>query len=187
MVNAVLAENLFLALKARKKKIVFAESLTGGLISAELTKRVGASEIFWGSFVTYSVEAKKKILSVPAEIINDFGVVSVQTAEAMALGALKKSFTENDFPVYSAAVTGMASTAVNTTNTKEKMPSAGTVCIAVAELADNKLKTLSSEKTFDSFYIIKKSAVFLFEGDREAVRVKTVNEAFRMVLALLDI
>lgn len=181
MVDEVLAERLFLALKAQKKKVVFAESLTGGLISAEFTKRPGASEILWGSFVTYSVESKKKLLYVPQNTLDMYGVVSIETAEAMALGALRSAFCENCFPYYSAAVTGIAGPSVTDLSGKN-IPS-GTVCISAAKLG--KVRCGGEILNF-AYDIEKKSALFRFKGDRESVRFQTVNEAFNMILSILD-
>ncbi len=62
------------------------ESCTGGLFASFLTDTEGASEIFSGSFVTYSNEAKVRC-GVPEEVIRRFGVYSVETAAAMAAAA----------------------------------------------------------------------------------------------------
>ncbi len=59
------------------------ESCTGGLFASRLTDTEGTSEIFLGSFVTYSNEAKVRC-GVPAETIDRYGVYSAETAEAMA-------------------------------------------------------------------------------------------------------
>lgn len=59
------------------------ESCTGGLIASLLTDTEGASGIFFGGMVTYSNEAKVKA-GVPAEVIEEYGVYSEETAAAMA-------------------------------------------------------------------------------------------------------
>ena len=59
------------------------ESCTGGLFASTITDRSGASDILKGTFVTYSNEAKVK-QGVPSEIIETYGVYSIETAEAMA-------------------------------------------------------------------------------------------------------
>ncbi|MDO4281870.1 MAG: CinA family protein [Peptococcaceae bacterium] len=64
-----------------------AESCTGGGISAALTAASGASNYFKGSVCAYSAAIKEAVLGVPADIIERHGVVSTETAEAMALGA----------------------------------------------------------------------------------------------------
>ena len=72
-----------------------AESCTGGLISHYLTSLPGASNFFEAAVVTYSAEAKKKILSIPPEIISKYGVVSEETAKEMA--EKMRALTKTDF------------------------------------------------------------------------------------------
>ncbi|HEY2054083.1 MAG TPA: competence/damage-inducible protein A [Solirubrobacterales bacterium] len=67
-----------------------AESCTGGGLAARLTNPPGASEYFAGSAVTYSYEAKEELLGVPKAMLEEFGAVSPQVAEAMAKGALER-------------------------------------------------------------------------------------------------
>src|SRR5690606_7688935 len=67
--------------------ISFAESCTGGLVSATITEVAGSSHVFRQSWVTYSNEAKRDSLGVDPDIIERFGAVSVECAEAMAIGA----------------------------------------------------------------------------------------------------
>jgi len=59
------------------------ESCTGGLLASTLTDVAGSSSYFMGGLVTYSEEAKRRY-GVPAEVILEHGVVSEQTARAMA-------------------------------------------------------------------------------------------------------
>jgi PncC family amidohydrolase len=61
-----------------------AESCTGGLISHYITALPGASNFFEAGVVSYSAEAKKKILRVSSKTISKFGVVSEETAKEMA-------------------------------------------------------------------------------------------------------
>ncbi len=79
------------------------ESCTGGLFASAITDTEGASDIFFGSFVTYSNEAKER-MGVPAEIIERCGVYSAETAEAMA-GACR-SFYHTDIGVGITGSTG---------------------------------------------------------------------------------
>ena len=76
------------------RKVAVAESCTGGLVSAALTEIAGSSAVFERGFVTYSNEAKRELLGVPADIIDTFGAVSVACAWAMAQGALKHSHAD---------------------------------------------------------------------------------------------
>ncbi|GHV76588.1 hypothetical protein AGMMS49942_14090 [Spirochaetia bacterium] len=79
------------ALAAASLTLAVAESCTAGLVADSIARVPGASRVFWGSFVTYSVDAKIKLLGVEADIIHRHGAVSRETALAMAEGALEKS------------------------------------------------------------------------------------------------
>ncbi len=68
-----------------------AESCTGGQFAASITDVAGASNVIGASFVTYSCDAKTELVGVPAELIEEKGVVSSDVAEAMAIGARKAS------------------------------------------------------------------------------------------------
>jgi len=63
-----------------------AESATGGLVAARLTSVPGSSASFVGSVVAYTAEAKRDLLGVPAGVIERYGLVSEETAVAMAEG-----------------------------------------------------------------------------------------------------
>ena len=78
-------------LKEKGLTIASAESCTGGMFVSAITDVPGASEVLSSSYITYSAESKIKELGVPAEIIDRYGVVSKETAEAMAAGAMKRS------------------------------------------------------------------------------------------------
>ena len=82
-----------LAKQCLKKDIclVTAESCTGGLVSAIFTEIPGSSKWFDRGYVTYSNNAKIKILGVSEKNLNEFGAVSQEIANEMSLGALKKS------------------------------------------------------------------------------------------------
>ena len=97
------ARRLIDALRARKFKIVTAESCTGGLIAALLTEIPGASDVVERGFVTYSNDAKSEVLGVANRLIEDQGAVSPEVAIAMASGALTHSLAD-----ISVAVTGVA-------------------------------------------------------------------------------
>ncbi|MBP7331718.1 MAG: competence/damage-inducible protein A, partial [Firmicutes bacterium] len=73
-------------LLAKGLTIGVAESCTGGLIAARLTDIPGSSAYFKGGIVSYSNEMKNRILGVSMEIMNSYGAVSKETAEAMAVG-----------------------------------------------------------------------------------------------------
>ena len=89
--------------RARGLTLATAKSCTGGLVAGALTDIAGSSDVVDRGFVTYSNDAKQQMLGVPAETLKQFGAVSRQTAEAMALGALSRA--EVDLAV---AITGIA-------------------------------------------------------------------------------
>ncbi len=66
--------------------VAVAESCTGGLIGDRLTNVPGSSDYFLGGVVSYSNEAKRDLLKVPAEVLAQKGAVSPETAKAMARG-----------------------------------------------------------------------------------------------------
>jgi PncC family amidohydrolase len=76
-------------LKALNLRIVLAESCTGGLVSALLTRIPGVSELHCGSAVVYQVATKAAWLDVPKSLLRDPGPVSREVASKMASGALK--------------------------------------------------------------------------------------------------
>ena len=90
-------------LKKRKKSITAAESLTAGLFQATLANFSGASAIFNGGFVTYSLEEKSKMLDISEQELKKHGVVSEFTAQKMAEQARLK--TQSDYGV---SLTGVA-------------------------------------------------------------------------------
>jgi nicotinamide-nucleotide amidase len=85
------AKRLLALYRRRGLRLATAESCTGGLVAAVLTAIAGSSDVFECSFVTYSNEAKQKLLGVKAAIIARHGAVSRETAAAMAKAALKRS------------------------------------------------------------------------------------------------
>ncbi len=68
-------------------KITTAESCTGGLFSASIVQVADASKVLDESFVTYSEEAKHRLVGVSFRTIENYGVVSEETAAEMAAGA----------------------------------------------------------------------------------------------------
>ncbi len=109
--------------RAIGRRIAVAESCTGGLVSAALTEIPGSSEIFEQGFVTYSNDAKSKLLGVSDDVLDTFGAVSVATAWSMAQGALARSGADT-----AVAITGIA----GPTGGSQKKP-VGTVVFARAD------------------------------------------------------
>ena len=141
-----------------RQKVCTAESCTGGLIAKTFTDLAGSSEWFERGFVTYSNAAKNDMLAVPASLIEDYGAVSEAVATAMASGALRHSKAD-----YSIAVTGVAGPGGGS----DDKP-VGTVWIAVA----------SAEQMVARRY--------QFDGDRQAVRVATMQTALELLLDLVS-
>lgn len=98
-----LALELGRLLQARQAWLAVAESCTGGLIAKLATDVAGSSAWFERGLVTYSNRAKQELLGVPLDLLNQFGAVSRECAEAMARGLMV--MTPADWGV---AVTGIA-------------------------------------------------------------------------------
>ena len=77
--------------KRKKLTLAAAESCTGGLLIAALTEIPGSSEVIDRGFVTYTNDAKREMLDVPADTIEKYGAVSFETAEAMVRGVLART------------------------------------------------------------------------------------------------
>lgn len=90
-------------LRRRKLMLATAESCTGGLIAGLITSVSGSSDVLDCGFVTYSNQAKTRMIGVPAELIQRHGAVSAEVARAMAEGALVHSAAD-----IAVAVTGVA-------------------------------------------------------------------------------
>ena len=72
----------------RKLTLTTAESCTGGMVASRIVDVPGSSGTLMQGIVTYSNEAKEKYLGVKHETLKEFGAVSSETAEEMALGAV---------------------------------------------------------------------------------------------------
>jgi nicotinamide-nucleotide amidase len=78
-------------LRHNKKTLALAESCTGGLIGHRLTDVPGSSDYFLQGVVAYSNQAKINALGVSPALIEKYGAVSSQVAEAMAQGIREKA------------------------------------------------------------------------------------------------
>jgi len=144
-------------LESRGWTIGTAESATGGLVGRRLTSLPGASATFRGSVVAYASDLKSSILGVPAETIDDHGVVSEQTAEEMAAGARRVLGVD-----VAVAVTGSA-------GPEPLEQPVGTMIVAVSTPGATTVRTLH------------------LSGDRERVRAYTATAALHLVRrAILD-
>jgi len=97
------AAGLPAAFGSRGPSLACAESCTGGLASAAITSIPGSSEYFLGGIVSYSNEAKERLLGVLPGTISSYGAVSSETAAEMARGAAKAFRAESAF-----SITGVA-------------------------------------------------------------------------------
>jgi len=102
-VNYSLSLQLSDLLVRKNKKIVLAESCTGGGLAEEITAVQGSTAWFERGYVTYSNASKIEVLGVSPETLEMHGAVSEQTAKQMAKGALKHSHAD-----ISLSVTGIA-------------------------------------------------------------------------------
>ena len=124
--------------RAAGRRIAVAESCTGGLVAAALTEIAGSSDVFEAGFVTYSNEAKEKLLQVSSDVIETFGSVSVAVAWAMAQGALHNSGAD-----VAVALTGIAGPAGGS----DRKP-VGTVVFARAERDANPKEIIADTQAF---------------------------------------
>ncbi len=157
---AELAERVGQKLRASGRRIVTAESCTGGWVAKALTDVAGASQWFECGFVTYSNTAKVRDLGVSAGTLESFGAVSEQTVREMAEGALRLSRAN-----VALAVSGIAGP---DGGTAEKP--VGTVWFCAAAREDSAIDIIAEQQ--------------LFEGDRARVRSRSVQHALRMILRL---
>ncbi len=153
------ARDVVVAFTTAKRKLVTAESCTGGLVAAALTDVPGASAVLERGFITYSNEAKTEVLSVMPELIAQLGAVSDRAAEEMARGALE--FSHADVAI---SVTGIAGPDGGT----DQKP-VGLVYFGLA----TRQGVLMNYKC-------------RFSGTRDEIRMAAVAEALKLVLTVAD-
>ena len=98
-----LAKEVVSTCAAAKRRLVTAESYTGGLIAGALTSIPGSSAVLERGYISYSNESKIEVLGVLPEVLEQLGAVSAHVAEEMARGALE--FSHADVAI---SVTGIA-------------------------------------------------------------------------------
>ena len=111
-------------LRERRATVSVAESCTGGMLGERFTSVAGSSDYFLGGFITYDNAMKTGMVGVPPETLAQFGAVSQETAEAMAIGARERTGS-----TYALSVTGLAGP-----QGEGSLP-VGTVYIGVADAA----------------------------------------------------
>ena len=87
-------EQVFELLKKNKITLATAESATGGMIASMLVNVPGISEFFQEGYVTYSNDAKVKMIGVDRILIDTYGVVSKEVAENMAISVARTAGTD---------------------------------------------------------------------------------------------
>ena len=145
-------------LTKKKLKISFAESCTGGMLASSVTSVSGASKIFGLGLITYSDQAKIKLLKVNKNIIKKYGAVSYECCLAMVNNLSKISMAN-----INVSVTGIAGP-----NGSTKHKPVGLVYIGVKK----------GNKT-----LIKKN--FFKSKKRKLVQKNTVKKAFELVNSLI--
>jgi len=141
-------------LSNKHKKISFAESCSGGLLSYYFTKNNGASKILDGSLVTYSNDLKENWLAVEHDTLLEFGAVSSEVVAQMSEGAINVSHAD-----YSMSISGIAGDTGGT-----ELKPVGTVHIGVR-----------SQTTHNEVHLRLK-------GDRNYIQQQSVLYAVKMLL-----
>ena len=143
-------------LTQRGETLALAESCTGGLLAKRLTDGAGSSAFFTEGLVTYSNEAKERLLGVPNKLLVEHGAVSEPVAKAMAEGVRKTAGTD-----YGLSVTGVAGPDGGT----EEKP-VGLVFVGIAD----------TEGT-----VAERLDLSAWRRSREAIRERSANRAFDLL------
>lgn len=151
------------ALIERGLTIAVAESLTGGLLTAELTSVPGASAVVLGGAVVYATELKHTLVGVDAELLAAEGPVHPEVARQLADGVRERLAVGGR-----AADLGVATTGVAGPDPQGGRP-VGTVYVGVSSSAATRAVALQ------------------LAGDRDAIRRATVAEAVRALAVELGI
>lgn len=159
-----LAQQLGSRLAAQRRVLAVAESCTGGGIGYAVTQVAGASGWFDRGFITYSNDAKRQMLGVPAAMLAEHGAVSEPVARAMALGALAHSAAQ-----LSVAVTGVAGPGGGS-----RAKPVGTVCFGWALQGDGSAAPSVT------------SVTHRLGGDRAAVRTQSIVIALQGLIQVID-
>ena len=151
-------ENLLYSLIRKKIKISCVESCTGGMLASTITSISGASKIFTLGLVTYSNQAKTKILKVNKDIIKKYGAVSHQCCISMVNNLSKISNANINI-----SITGVAGPKGGTV----KKP-VGLVYIGIKK--GNKIKI--------NRYVFKNK-------NRKSFQKETVKKALELILGII--
>tara|TARA_B100000530_G_C15906947_1_gene467750 strand:+ start:479 stop:949 length:471 start_codon:yes stop_codon:yes gene_type:complete len=151
----IISKKVVKLLRKKALKISFAESCTGGLLSSSITSISGSSKVFTLGLITYSNQAKVKLLKVSPNILKKHGAVSYETCLSMVKNLSKISKTN-----VSISVTGIAGPNGGTRNKP-----VGLVYIGLKK---------------GTKILVKK---FIFKSKKRLfIQRSTVNEAFKLIL-----
>jgi nicotinamide-nucleotide amidase len=156
------AERVIAELAAAGFTVAVAESLTGGLLTAELTSVPGASAVVTGGVVAYNTELKARILGVDAALLARHGAVHAEVAAQMAR-TVRTVLAVDGRP----ADVGLATTGVAGPAPQDSKP-VGTVFVGLA---------------FHDDVIVTELHL---RGDRTAIRAAVVSESLAHLLTILD-
>jgi nicotinamide-nucleotide amidase len=149
-----MAEQLGRLLLERRAVVTTAESCTGGGIAEAITAISGSSQWFECAYIAYANSAKQRLLGVEQSLLDQYGAVSKQVVEQMAIGAINASQAD-----YAVAVSGIAGPEGGTAQKP-----VGTVWIC----------WITPEMTI--------SEKFTLKGDRHSVREQAVKISLQQLL-----
>ena len=141
-------------LKAEQLTLATAESCTGGGIGHALTAVPGSSAVYLGGVISYTNGVKEQVLGVPGSVLESYGAVSPQTAQAMAAGICK--LLGSDIGI---SVTGLAGP-----DSDGSGKPVGLVYLGLC---------VRGETTV---------AEHIFSGDRQSVRQQAVDAALKLIM-----
>lgn len=157
-----LVVDLMASLRAQELTVAVAESLTGGLLVAELVSVPGASSVVAGGVVAYQTEVKHSLLGVPAALLAEHGAVHPDVAAAMATGVRERLTIAHARPTFGIATTGVAGP-----DPQDGQP-VGTVYVGIAW--ENHVEVVP----------------LALEGDRQAIRSATVAESLAALQRVVE-
>ncbi|MFE6160323.1 CinA family protein [Streptomyces sp. NPDC056486] len=163
-------------LEARGETLAVAESLTGGLVAAEVTAVPGASRVFRGSVTAYATELKHQVLGVDGTLLAERGAVDAEVALQMAAGVRKVM----------GADWGIATTGVAGPDPQDGQ-AVGTVFVAV-DGPDSTVGGLVSTPGGPGYALRSegKVAALRLNGERSDIRMESVRSVLRLLLERLS-
>lgn len=138
--------------------IATAESCTGGMVSARLINYPGASGAFINGMCTYTNESKSRLLDINPDIINTYGAVSPQTADAMCKGVAKVSNAD----------IGLSTTGIAGPDGGTKEKPVGLVYIGVCFKGESYIKKL------------------MLKGTRNEIRTEAAYEVIKLLWDIME-